>query len=402
MAVTILKLPVSPSPIGSFFGGVNQGENLAQQQARNQILKTQNQYLPQQLQAASNLAKAKLLLAQNQVQFSPLLNTAKLNNLNAMTSYNQERAQYTPLMDQANINRTNSDIGINNLRGQNIQQQMGLNQQLNTAKINNLNTSSNVNQQRINALKQQQQIAPLRLNNQQKQTAIRMMGIMPDALRSALIADNTPTFLNNLSPLGPITSSTAQDVSNAAKLNTNQRLTTNATRVQQEGGTQVMAMINDPHFMAGEKAAEEYAGMFGKGKEMFNAWTKSNNGTYTAAQDFIKTQKPLLINRIRSLDKVGVTDSQREELENMVNYAFDNFSSNPKQAMASLEEFRKSMGEIDRAVQKSGFKIYDTSNIGPSAAPPAGRISVIAPDGSTGHIPKSQVATALKNGYRVK
>lgn len=126
MAITILKLPATPSPLDSLTQGFSNGVNMAQNVAKAQLLNTQNKYLPQQMQSAADLARAKMQLAQIQAQYAPQINQANINKINSYTHLNDTRASGIPMLNALRAQQIQADMALDPQKAALMQAQIDL------------------------------------------------------------------------------------------------------------------------------------------------------------------------------------------------------------------------------------------------------------------------------------
>lgn len=149
----------------------------------------------------------------------------------------------------------------------------------------------------------------------------------------------------------------------ANQISANNAVTTNATRRQLEGAIQVENIVNDPDFQKQAKNAALYAGAIGKGKAALDALSQNNPQAYEDYLSFKNQAMVLLQNRIKTLDQMGATDSQREELQRLYDKTADALSSNPSQFITQLNNLGKNLDSIAQSVQKSATPIASVNRL---------------------------------------
>lgn len=133
----------------------------------------------------------------------------------------------------------------------------------------------------------------------------------------------------------------------------NNSLTDAATKRQFSGAMQVEAIMNDPVIQAQAINASKYAGAARKGKAALDALSQTNPEAYEDYIAFKDSTMVLLQNRIKTLDQMGATDKQREELTGLYTKTMDAFTSNPKQFITQYNKLGRTLAIIGKAVEKS-------------------------------------------------
>lgn len=187
----------------------------------------------------------------------------------------------------------------------------------------------------------------------------------------------------------------------------NKGLVTAATRRQMEGAQQVEQIMNSPEFKEKVSSASEYAGAFGKGKAAVSALMQKNPKAYEDYISLVNQDMVLLQNRIKTLDQMGSTDSQREELHGLYQKTMDSSTSNPKQFIHQFNELGKSVERVGKAVEKSArpFRVTE-GNILQGFSPITqgmkqqnqgnlGMVTVQSPSGQILNVPADKVEMLL-------
>lgn len=188
----------------------------------------------------------------------------------------------------------------------------------------------------------------------------------------------------------------------ASQISANNSLTTAASRRQLEGAIQVGEIMNDPGFQSRAINASRYAGAVGKGKASMAALSQKNPQAYEDYLTFLNTDVVLLQNRIKTLDQMGATDAQREELHGLYSRTMDNITSNPEQFLIQLNNLGKAVDNVARGVEKStnplGFnsriKEYSPINLNNATG---GMAVVQSPNGKKFQVPASNLQELLTN-----
>lgn len=149
----------------------------------------------------------------------------------------------------------------------------------------------------------------------------------------------------------------------ANQLSANNSLTTPATRRQYEGGIQVEGIFNDPVFQSQAQNAAVYAGATGKGKAALAALSQTNPKAYEDYIAFKRQTLPLIESRIKTLDQMGATDTQRKILENMLDKTADALTSNPQQFIMQLNQLGNTLNLVARSVQSSASPLTPMNRI---------------------------------------
>lgn len=374
MTIPILQIPVAqpgPSPMGALLNslsrGYRQGQLMHAQNEQNKMNALKLQQMPQMLKARQALLNAQLQGAQQTDQFAPQMNSARLQNMQQQNQMQKIKMQYLPQMQQQSLK----------------------NMQNNTSRFG----------------------AAYSFN--------KMLQSLPPAARAAFIREHPIEFNNALNAYGqsfapqqgqPTTSQgLSPTVNRALELSANKDLTTGKTRTQQEGGAQVSNLVKSPQFQAGMNATAQYAGALGKGQAALDALNQNNPKAYTQYLNFKNVTIPLLANRIKTLDGMGTTDSQRKELSNMFNYMRNSLTTNPNRFKESMQQLLNTMQAVEGSVNASANPLYNVSRSNPNNTPKQapslqvssnGKVLVINAQGQRGYIPASQLQNALSQGYK--
>lgn len=184
------------------------------------------------------------------------------------------------------------------------------------------------------------------------------------SLASALGSQGAQGQQNIINPrFSAPTSDSINQVKLANQIAANNSLVTSQTRRQLEGAIQVEDIFNSPGFQSQAQNAALYAGAMGKGKGALDALSQNNPAAYEDYIAFKNQTMPLLLNRIKTLDQMGATDKQREDLENIYNKTADSLTSNPAQFITQLNILQKTLNTIAQAVQKSATPISNVNRL---------------------------------------
>jgi hypothetical protein len=202
----------------------------------------------------------------------------------------------------------------------------------------------------------------------------------------------------------------------ASMMAANKSLTTAATQRQMEGAIQVENIVNDPRIQQQVVNASQYAGVMGRGKKAIDALSQTNPQAYEDYLSLKYQTMPLLENRIKTLDQMGATDSQREVLEGMFKKTSDALLSNSGQFVEQFNALTKTLDTVARSVQASATPLYDVNRLSGAMAinqpsqtsggtatqnsPETTTVTVQALDGKKWKIPKDKLDAALKRGAK--
>lgn len=161
----------------------------------------------------------------------------------------------------------------------------------------------------------------------------------------------------------PMNNPNSEALKKASLLSANNYLTTAATKNQLEGAVQVSSIMNDPGFQERAANAALYAGALGKGKEAITALSQTNPKAYEDFLTFKNADITLVKNRIKTLDKMGATDAQREELNGLFDKTMNSLTSNPQQFVIQLNNLGKAIDTVAKGVQKSAAPLGGVNRI---------------------------------------
>lgn len=385
--------PINPEPQQYLLKGMGNVEQLQQEQLKNALLGIQKQYMPQMQEAEIGLKKGQEFenLGRGQNYFAEAsiapnrgrLYDAQAGHFNALTSLapqeldlkrQQLEQQKNRFGDAYNFSRV-----VNSLPAEVRAQVISQNPE---AFANMVSTFGNAAMQGAYPAQSQNALNAMPPQN----------GGTP---QNALLNPQT-------SPFAAPTPQQIADLQKTAQMYTNKKLTTGATQRQMEGAIQVESILNDPTIKQQAIDASQYAGAARKGAAALDALSQQNPAAYENYLAFKNQTMVLLQNRIKTLDQMGATDKQREELMGLYNKTMDSLASNPQQFITQFNKLGKTLDTIGRSVQKSASPIANVDRLeGYKPIPEMdGRVTVTSPDGKTGSIPASQLQEALKAGYK--
>lgn len=222
-------------------------------------------------------------------------------------------------------------------------------------------------------------------------------GMAPSGMPpSGMAASNMPPP----SQFNPSTPEQIQQVKLANQMAANKSLTTNATQRQLEGAIQVENVINDPTVQRQVQNAAKYAGALGKGKAFADALSQQNPQAY---EDYLalKNQTMVLIeNRIKTLDGMGATDSQREELKGLYEKTADALTSNPAQFVTQFNKLGTTLDTIAKSVQKSATPVSPVNRLEGFKPVGGDMVTMVSSDGKRWRVPAASADVFRKNGYK--
>jgi hypothetical protein len=385
--------PLSFDQNNPFLTGMKGGEQLVGGALNNQATSLANQLAKIQLPFAAPTAQAQLqgkqlanALDQNTLNYAPQMSQAELASkqmmpkvyqsqineanarvplIGAQTNLTQEQAKYYPLDTLIKAQQSNQS---SSRFGQSYQLAKSLSEMAPAARAtwiaNNQDSynemladiaNGNKNQQSFLTPQVMQQYFPGAMQQQPQQQANPQMQQAPQQMPGAQMQQPgrfaMPTPAQNT------------QTQQASQLSANQYLTTAATRRQMEGAMQVENIVNDPRIQTQVVNGAQYAGAIGKGSQAIDALSRTNPKAY---EDYISLKNqtmPLLENRIKTLDQMGATDSQREVLEGLFDKTSDALTSNPDQFVKQFNELTKTLDTVAQSVQKSATPIFDVNRL---------------------------------------
>jgi len=372
-----IRMPESEQP---FLKGFQNVQQLQQEQLKNALLSIQKQYMPQMQEAeiGEKQGRTQNYLAEASMAPSRIgLMNSQAGHYNALTKSIPEELD----IKRAQLQQQNQRFGTA------YQMARMLNAMPQAARATWIAQNQDAYNQMLAELGNGGMRPSNALNNQEAPTEA------PNALTQS--SPSSPRFL-------PPTPEQNAQIAKANQMAANKALSTAATERQMEGAIQVENIVNDPGVQQQVVNASQYAGAVRKGKAALDALSQKNPAAYEDYLAFKNQTQVLLQNRIKTLDQMGATDKQREELEGLYSKTMDSLTSNPSQFITQFNKLGKTLDTIARSVQKSASPIAKVNRLeGYKEIPDMNdRVTVVAPDGRSGSIPSSQLQEALKAGYR--
>ncbi len=418
-------------------------QDLQQKKLANALAQVNLQTAPQMNQADLALKQAQGNLTGEQAQYYPQLTQADIDSKNIETKYaplkyaidaSNAARQNSRFNDAYNLSKYLSTLSPAERATFNAQHPDQVNQMLNDLGNRALQGQANAGQDVLNSIiKQyfpntQQPLpqSPQQQNALQNASSGQNMTVNPAQLAAG--AAQNPALANQVGiqnpavnqgiaqgvgapqgtlPLGasgvaPFTSTPEQiaQMKNIATMAANKDLVTTKTRNQLEGAVQVQDYMNDPGFQSRALNASQYAGALGQGKASIDALMQQNPKAYEDYLAFKNQDAVLLQNRIKTLDGMGATDSQREELNGLFNKTLDAMTSNPSQFLTQLNLLGKSLDTVAHSVQHSASPAGEVNRLGNyqpiGTTTQSNSVRLQAPDGKTYVGPADKMADFLK------
>jgi hypothetical protein len=379
MAIPVQQFPILSAQEANPLGiGLAAGGNLVQQFIQNHFLKNNEAEHLQKQQLANALAHIQLQFAPENMQTSMAYKQAQIPYLQAQTEKTKQATQLAPL--DALI-KAQQAAQVGSRFGGAYQMERGL--QAMSPAARQLWVAQNQSQYN-------QMLADL--GNQTKTNFIT-----PEVLKtyfpqresspgqtssSKRDMDTLGSALNQKAHFSSPTVDHVQQTQLANQISANNALTTTATRRQYEGALQVESIFNDKDFQSQAQNAAVYAGAIGKGKAASTALSQTNPKAYEDYLAFKYQTLPLLESRIKTLDQMGATDTQRQLLENMLGKTANALTSNPQQFIIQLNALGKTLNLVARSVQSSASPLTQINRINDFSAIPEATKSI---NGKTYH-----------------
>lgn len=347
MAIPVQQFPIlsaqQANPLGM---GLAAGGNLVQQYIQNHFLKSNEQEHLQKQQLANALAHI-------QLQFAPENMQTSMAYKQAQTEKTKQATQLAPLdalIKAQQAAQVGSRFGGAYQMARALQAMSPAARQLWVAQ----------NQSQYN-----QMIADL--GNQ-----TRTNFVTPEILKKYFPQleanpnkelDTLGSALNQKAYFDSPTVDHVQQTQLANQISANNALTTTATQRQYEGALQVEGIFNAKDFQSQAQNAAVYAGVLGKGKAASTALSQTNPKVYEDYLAFKYQTLPLLESRIKTLDQMGATDTQRQLLENMLGKTANALTSNPQQFIIQLNALGKTLNLVARSVQSSASPLTPMNRV---------------------------------------
>lgn len=360
MAIPVQQFPILSSQQANPLGmGLAAGGNLAQQFIQNHFLKNNEEEHLQKQQLANALAHIQLQFAPENMQTTMAYKQAQIPYLHAQTEKTKQATQLAPLnvlIKAQQAAQVGSRFGGAYQMARALQAMSPAARQLWIAQ----------NQSQYN-----QMIAVL--GNQTganwltpkilKKYFPQLESIPGETSSSNKALDALDVALNQKAHFNSPTANYVQQTQLANQISANNALTSTATRRQYEGALQVEEIFNDKNFQLQAQNAALYAGILGKGKTASTALSQTNPKAYEDYLAFKYQTLPLLESRIKTLDQMGATDTQRQLLENMLGKTANALTSNPRQFIIQLNALGKTLNLVARSVQFSASPLTPTNRI---------------------------------------
>jgi hypothetical protein len=149
----------------------------------------------------------------------------------------------------------------------------------------------------------------------------------------------------------------------ANEMAANKQLTTAATARQMEGALQVEGILNDPELEKRVRNSAHYAGLLGKEKYYYDSLFDRDNPRLQDYRTLMHIDMPLLLNRIKTLDQMGATNKQREELYSLYNKTMNSWFASGDQFKNQFQRLKKSLDNVAKSVQKSASPIANVNRL---------------------------------------
>ena len=330
-------------------------QQLKQQQIANALAQNQLQYAPQMAQADLSYKQAQTpylqaqtdLMGQQAQYYAPNIKS-EMAQRGAQTNLTSEQAKYLPLDYLIRGTQTSNTGGrfgaayelsraLQQMPKATREQWIADNQQQYTDMVNTL----------ADKTAQAKASAPQNmLADALAQTFPQYNKLPQSAAQSNALDNGNPSQF-------AVTPEEIKRLKMASEISANNSLVTGKTRNQLEGAIQVSSVMNDPEFQSKAMNASLYAGALGKGKSALAALSQTNPKAYEDYLSFKNQDMVLLLNRIKMLDGMGATDSQRIELNDIYHKTLDSMTSNPAQFITQLNNLGGAIDRVGKAVVKS-------------------------------------------------
>jgi hypothetical protein len=360
MPIPVQQFPILSAQRANPLGmGLAAGGNLVQQFIQNHFLKSNEQEHLQKQQLANALAQVQLNVAPETLQANLAYKQAQVPYLQANTERLKQVTQLAPL---ESLIKAQQAAQIGTRFGGAYQMARAL--QAMSPAARQLWVAQNQSQynQMIADLGNQTRtnfVTPEIL----KQYFPQLETSNPETESSTINATALGNALTPRSGFNPPTSDNVQQTQLANQISANNALTTTATRRQYEGALQVEGIFNDPDFQSQAQNAALYAGVLGKGKTVSTALSQTNPKAYEDYLAFKYQTLPLLESRIKTLDQMGATDTQRQLLESMLGKTANALTSNPQQFIIQLNVLGKTLNLVARSVQSSASPLTPMNRV---------------------------------------
>lgn len=350
MPIPVQQFPIlSPEQSNPLGTGLATGGNLYQQWIQNHFLKNNEQENLHKQQLANALSQIQLQFAPQKMQTSLAYQSAQIPYLQAQTEKTKQATQLAPL-----------DALIKAQQAAQVGSRFGGAYQMARA----LQAMAPAARQIWIAQNQDQYNQMLVDLGNQTNNSFITPEIVKRYVPKVNSSQQNAALGQALSPrFSQQTPDNIRQTQLANQLSANNALTTPATRRQYEGGIQVEGIFNDPVFQSQAQNAAVYAGATGKGKAALAALSQTNPKAYEDYIAFKRQTLPLIESRIKTLDQMGATDTQRKILENMLDKTADALTSNPQQFIMQLNQLGNTLNLVARSVQSSASPLTPMNRI---------------------------------------
>ncbi len=347
----------------------------------------QNQYMPQQLQSENLSKQLANEMSKISLQYAPQMTQAELAYKQAQTPYLQAQTGAIPseiALRQAQTGAIPSEIAQRNAQIEEIKQKsqyMPLEMAMKASESQRMNNRFGPAFELSRALSSMPQAERSVWMAQHPEEYNNLIGNLANATAQGGGAQGSinPEFINKYIPgamhsvLGggpaptvPFSQATPQNIDQlktAAAMSANKALTSAATQRQMEGAIQVGGVMNDSELQTRAQDASNYAGAVRKGGAALDALSQTNPAAYENYLAFKNQDMVLLQNRIKQLDGMGATDSQREELHGLYSKTMDSLTSNPAQFITQFNKLGESLDRVAKSVQKSASPVVPINRL---------------------------------------
>jgi len=350
----------------SIVGGINAANHFKQARLQQQAQALRNQEAPDLANARAALLKAQLTHAQEANQFAPQFNQARLALLQAQNQGAQLKNQFIP-------------------------------QQMEIAKQNA--------QSRQDAIKQ----------SQSRFGVAYALNKYMQSPQGKYIAAHNPGVANNIASYIAQTSQAISGAPDApapvitpaqvqgGMTSESQKLLKDTTDPQARSKVLYAANIDKTLNAMNPQALTQYAGIKGAAQKLAESAAApfgEQSPAYEAYQRNLTLSK-LLAKQVRQFYGDSIQPTVLASLQSLSNPT--TWDSNPKLAMQKFNAF-KNLLQKETSTYRSALQspaIYKEEEPAQQSVP-QGNVTVIAPNGQLGHIPTSQLKTALAGGYRLQ
>ncbi len=349
MPIPVQQFPIlSPQQANPLGTGLATGGNLYQQWVNNHYLHDQYQQALQGKALANALSQLQLKVAPQTIQADLAYKQAQTPYLQAQTAKTNQATQLAPLESLIKVQQANQAGSRFGGAYQLSKALSELSPPVRTAWIAEHQAAYN---QMLTTLGNQENSSILNPN--------LISQFLPVLVKSNISSSSNqlPSPSNFQAP----TDALNESLKRLGQLQTNQYLTTAATRRQAEGGQQLATMINDPKFNEIVNSASVYAGAAGKGKAFISQLSQSNPKAYEDYRALKQIYMPLVESAIKRLDQLGASNNQRQMLKDMFDKTADEWASNPSQFILQFGNLTNAINLVEKSVNASATPAYNIS-----------------------------------------